>query len=422
MKTILLTAYAVNPYKGSEDGMGWNFIHQAALHQNIIAVTRKNNRPAIEKFLEAHPDHACQSVTWAYYDLPYWMRFWKKGSRGALLYYLLWQVFLPLMVWRRQYQFDLAHHLNFHNDWTPSFLWLLGKPLIWGPIGHHPKVPREFILPVYGFRAWWMDRTRWMIKNWFWRFDPFLLLTVRKANRVLSMNRSVAQKLPQVSDKQHLLPSVGTEWVEDPGINHATGFEVLSVGRLVPLKGFDVTIRAFAAFFHRLSPQEKIGSKLTIIGDGPEKKRLQGIAFMEGVAGQVEFVPWMERSELTQRYTNAAVFLFPSHEGAGMVVAEALSYRLPVVCFNNPGPGELTNSQCAFQIPYGNYSTSVKSFAEALLNLHQNPYLRRKMGTHARERFEERFNWTAKGRHLQRIYNQVFFSHASVHRLLPLAQ
>jgi len=48
MKKVLITAYAVNPYKGSEDAMGWNMLLQAARYQQVIAVTRKNNRPAIE--------------------------------------------------------------------------------------------------------------------------------------------------------------------------------------------------------------------------------------------------------------------------------------------------------------------------------------------------------------------------------------
>ncbi|MEZ4688114.1 MAG: hypothetical protein R3B47_19250 [Bacteroidia bacterium] len=54
MKTILISAYAVNPYKGSENGMGWRFIEEAAREFNIIAITRKNNPPAIRQFTEEH--------------------------------------------------------------------------------------------------------------------------------------------------------------------------------------------------------------------------------------------------------------------------------------------------------------------------------------------------------------------------------
>ena len=51
MKTIIATAYAINPYKGSEDGMGWNFTLQIARFNKVIVITRENNRGYIEKYI-----------------------------------------------------------------------------------------------------------------------------------------------------------------------------------------------------------------------------------------------------------------------------------------------------------------------------------------------------------------------------------
>ena len=48
-KTIVATCYAINPYKGSEDAMGWNFVIQIARFNKVYAVTRENNKTAIEK-------------------------------------------------------------------------------------------------------------------------------------------------------------------------------------------------------------------------------------------------------------------------------------------------------------------------------------------------------------------------------------
>ena len=125
-----MTAYAINPYKGSEDGMGWNFSLQAARHSKIIAVTRKNNRSAIEKFIHENPDERYANLEFRYFDWPNWMLFWKKGPLLSLIYYYFWQLSLAIHVRFRKWNFDLAHNLNFHNDWTPSFLWITGKPLV----------------------------------------------------------------------------------------------------------------------------------------------------------------------------------------------------------------------------------------------------------------------------------------------------
>ena len=91
MKTILASAYAINPYKGSEDGMGWNLVLQIARFNKVIAVTRENNREHIEKYMAENPNPHYKNMEFLYFDLPYWMRFWKKGGRGAMLYYFMWQ-------------------------------------------------------------------------------------------------------------------------------------------------------------------------------------------------------------------------------------------------------------------------------------------------------------------------------------------
>ena len=52
MIRVLASAYDINPYKGSESGTGWNFIHQISRFNKVIAITRKNNRGNIEKYIK----------------------------------------------------------------------------------------------------------------------------------------------------------------------------------------------------------------------------------------------------------------------------------------------------------------------------------------------------------------------------------
>ena len=76
----------------------------------------------------------------------------EKGPLLSLIYFYMWQFTLALWLKKKKLSFDIAHNLNFHNDWTPTFLWILGKPLVWGPVGHHPKIPKQFLLETYGKR------------------------------------------------------------------------------------------------------------------------------------------------------------------------------------------------------------------------------------------------------------------------------
>lgn len=406
MKTILVSAYAVNPNKGSEDGMGWHFICQIARFQRVIAITRENNRPAVEAFLANNTVDEADNMTFVYYDLPYWMRFWKKGGRGAMLYYLLWQMALPSFIRRQQLAFDIAHNLNFHNDWTPSFLWKLGKPFVWGPVGHHPAIPHQFLWGQYPIKEWFTDRMRWLVKKWFWYADPFLRQTKRHACAIIAMNSAAQQVLRMPERLFFTMPSVGTDDMKGPKQAHQQ-FRIISAGRLVPLKGFDITIKAFAAFVHSLPDNEQQNAHLTIVGSGPYRPMMDQIVAQTGLSNQVEIVEWVPRHELRHLYNHADVFFFPSHEGAGMVVAEALSCALPVICFDNCGPGEFVNDRSGIKVPYSDYDTSVSAFAEALLTLYTRPELRRLKSVSARTLFEQRFAWDNKGLILKDIYESL---------------
>ncbi len=407
MTKILITAYAVNPYKGSEDGSGWNFISQAARYNNVIAITRKNNRPAIEKFIKEHPREHFKNLTFYYFDLPYWLRFWKRKNKGALLYFYLWQLAIIRFIKKQSFNYDIVHNLNFHNDWTPTFLFKLNAPLVWGPMEHHPPIPKQFIKPVYGNKAWVKDRLANLIKDTMRKYNPAMKKGLRKTSVAIAGHSGVINKLPIKPKKIVEMSLVGVE----PHIinNHLSKskFTFISVGRFVPLKGFDVTIKSFALFAKKLSDKDRKEVRLILVGKGPLKSYLENLIYQQGVLGLVEIIEWIPMNELMKLYQRSHVFLFPSHEGAGMVVVEALSYGLPVVCFDNNGPGELVNDNCAFRVPYMQYDKTIKEFAQYLRILFSDKHLYAKMSKEALKTVKNKYIWDVKGNMLDSIYRQA---------------
>ncbi|MEA9412459.1 glycosyltransferase [Flavobacterium sp. PL02] len=405
-KIILASCYAVNPYKGSEDGMGWNFIRQIARFNKVIAVTRENNKEAIESYMLQNPDAIYNNVTFIYFDLPYWMRFWKKGSRGAMLYYYMWQKGIVNHIKRKKLNFDIVHNVNFHNDWTPSFLWKLEKPMVWGPVGHHPLIPSVYLKP-YSFKYIIKDRLTWLIKNLFWNYSSGLKKTIKNASHIWCMNTGVVEKLNLSGSSYSVFPSVASEDFSKANAIIKNSFHVISAGRFVPLKGFDLTIRSFIAFLNSISLPERANCKLTLVGSGPEKVFYEKIIAESNMGDNVEIIEWIERKELMKLYDKATVFMFPSHEGAGMVVAEALSYGLPVICLDNIGPGQYITAKCGFVIPHSDYSSTIFNLKEALNKLYLSNTLLLEMSTNARKRYIERFTWESRGEHLNTIYNNL---------------
>ncbi len=404
MKTILASVYAMNPYKGSEDGTGWNFILQIARYNKVIAITRENNRPSIEAFMLDKPNDLYQNIQFLYFDTPKWMRFWKRGGRGAMLYYLLWQFLLPRFVRKSKVEFDLSHNLNFHNDWTPSFLSKLGKPMIWGPVGHHPRIPKAYLSDNWVERI--KERMKWWVKNYFWKYDPFLKKTINKSDKILVMHSLVEGVLNFPSEKKVELSQVAATDVVNPNLQFKDDFIVISVGRFVTLKGFEIALEAFALFYQTLNTEQKTKVKFKMIGKGPDEMKLKTLISKHELNDSVEVLNWMSKAELDEEYRKASVFLFPSHEGAGMVVAEALSYGLPVLCFDNCGPGELAG-EASLKVSYAAPERSITAFAEYLKILNDCKYYRQRLAQKARARFESYFRWDRKGEVLKEVYSQV---------------
>lgn len=405
MKTILASAYAINPYKGSEDGMGWNFIYQIARYNKVIAVTRENNRADIEKYMMEYKDEIYNNISIIYFDLPYWMRFWKKGSRGALLYFYMWQRALPTFIKKQNIQFDIVHNVNFHNDWTPSFLWKLNKPFVWGPVGHHPEIPSEYLID-YKFSYRIKEKLTIAIKTLFWKLSPSIKNATNKASHIFCMNSSVQKVLDLKNKSYSITPSVATQDFGFEEKLNAEKFTLITAGRLVPLKGFDLTIKSFATFLNNNIARKQY-AELIIVGKGPEKDFYISLTKELQIEDNVKFIDWIDRNDLMQLFKTSSAFVFPSHEGAGMVVAEALSFGLPIICLDNCGPGEFINPSCGIKVSYTNYQETLKELSTAITDLFNAPELLQRMRINARKHFEKSFKWDIRGDEFKSIYAKM---------------
>ena len=140
-KTILIGAYACEPYKGSEQGVGWNWALQIAKRNKVIVITRSNNEPVISDYLKKHP---IDNITFYYCDVPDSIRKYKKGSKGVHWYYYLWQYYCYKTAKEilKKEHVDYTFTVTFGNMWLPTFLYKLPVKHIWGPIGGEAGIPK----------------------------------------------------------------------------------------------------------------------------------------------------------------------------------------------------------------------------------------------------------------------------------------
>lgn len=132
---------------------------------------------------------------------------------------------------------------------------------------------------------------------------------------------------------------------------------ILFVGQLIPRKGVDLLLRAFAAI--RLP-----GVKLKLVGHGREEVALRRLADTLGLAESVEWLGGKNSAEIPALMAQARVLVLPSREdGWGAVVNEALMTGTPVICSNACGAADLIRQHWLGTVfPAGN----VTALAEAL--------------------------------------------------------
>jgi len=402
-----MSAYACEPNKGSEPGVGWNWAREMSRWHDVWLLTRANNQPTIEAALR--PGDSA-NLHWVYFDLPPWARFWKKGGRGIQAYYYLWQ----LAAWRvgarlqRQIGFDLLHHVTFGKYWVPSCLSFLPVKSLLGPLGGGESTPRA-LAGSFSRRGVWFERKRNLVRavaGW----DPVLRATLRRASLLAATTEESRQVLESLGAVRVVVePQCGVtgEELEFFGrfpLRAERPFRLISIGRLLHWKGFHLGLEAFAKF-QRACPE----SEYWIVSSGPEAEALKRLAAELGVASRVTF--WGRLPTLAEVYDKLAqadVLVHPAvHEAFGNVCLEALAAGRPLICLDAGGPALQVTEQCGFKAPVGSRKQAVEGMTEAMERLYRDPELRLRMGAAARARARTEFHWTHKAERMNALYEAV---------------
>lgn len=152
---------------------------------------------------------------------------------------------------------------------------------------------------------------------------------------------------------------------------------LLFVGRLVPVKGVDLLLRAVKSL-----SETGLSVQLSIVGDGPSHRQLMQTVKTLGIERQVEFLGWVAPSQLFANvYPSASVLILPSlSEGVPKVLLEAMAVGLPVVASNVGGiPDLVKHGVTGLLVSPG----CVQDLASAIRCLMEDPGLQSRLGQNA---------------------------------------
>lgn len=332
---LLLSAYACHPAKGSEPGVGWEFLRAALrVSAEVHLLTRENNVAALEAALTPEEHARCRIVG---FDLGAGPQRWKKRVYGGTqAYYLAWQTAARQRVRQlhAEHAYDLAHHVTFAVDWAPAAVSEVEDlPFVWGPVGGATSTPLH-LASYLGPKGAATDTLRLVSgglgRRWIGEhIARVAALTVANNDDVAHRFRPVARQLA-VEPNTSISASFSRE--NDPWNRDGP---VVGVGRLVPWKGWALALDAMARTTDN-------SLRFVLFGDGPDRRRLMTRAQRLDIADRVTLAGSVPRTQVIETLRTARALLFPSfHDSAGWAVAEALASGCPAVCLSLGGPPEL---------------------------------------------------------------------------------
>lgn len=403
MKTILVSAYGCEPLKGSESGVGWNWVLQMAKHNKLFIITRANNKEPIEAYL---PEDIKGNVEFYYYDAPRYIKRLKNKARGLYFYYFCWQIGIVPIVKKllKEKEFDYTMHLTFGSMWMPTFLPFFKVPFIWGPVGGGDCEPKSF-LKVLPLKQRIMQNARYLM-NALSVINPMMIPALR-ATTILARTPNTAKVFPHFLQKKVrviLETAMEKEIFEHKRSERPNDkiIRMITTGRLLPNKNILTAVRAL-----RYIPED-MKVCLTIVGSGYQKKQIEDEAKAYGITDKIRIVHEIPRAEVLNMLEQSDIFLFPSlREGGSWSLMEAMAIGLPVVCLDWAGMAISTDDSCAIRLPVTNPEQMPKDMAAAIIKLIDNPELRKQMGEAGRRRIKEVFNWEVKGQYMENLFHEL---------------
>lgn len=408
MLKILINAYACSPTRGSEPGMGWNFIVHIAKYHKVVVITEAFEfKDELTNYQKSNPN-LFDNIT--FYFIPkknhdilrkiwppsyYW--FYRNWQRKA------YRLALKL---NKEMSFDIVHQLNMVGYREPGYLWKLDKPFVWGPIGGMNITPWCMLSSMGGYGA-----VFYFFRNLINLFQMHLGRRPRKcAKRADAVITATMDNYRMVKKQWNIdsviIPEVGS-FTDSAYIKRRQKdepFKICWSGEHTPGKSLNILISSIS----NITLDYNI--ELNVIGKGQKTKSWKNLAKRKNL-NCIVWHGWVKKQTAIEIMRECHVFCITSlSDLTSTVLLEALSLGKPVIALDHCGFSFVITDKCGIRIPIFSQKQVIQDFAEAIKDLYLDEDRRIDLAKGAFER-SKTFSWEDKMVTLNNIYNQVLIRH-----------
>ncbi|RNC63898.1 glycosyltransferase family 4 protein [Proteiniphilum sp. X52] len=404
---VLINAYACSPMRGSEPGTGWNMCAHLAKHCSVHVITEGEFRDEIEAVLVTLP----QRDNMRFYYNPVSERVrkmaWNQGDWRFYAHYKKWQKktleMAKLIV--ADHKIDILHQLNMIGYREPGNLWEIEDiPFVWGPIGGLKQFPAAYLQGA-DLKLQLFNRLKNSINLLQLKYDYRVNQAFKRASLLMSSIPVSYEAIKKYKKRESvLLSETGLFVKSDVPMErfYNDGFHVMWVGKFDFRKQLPLALKALAATHNKQIILDVYGQ-----GNQAQEKEAKQLAADLKISDQIVWHGNRPLAEVHQAMREAQLFFFTSvSEDNPNVVLEALSNRLPVLCFDTCGFGATVNDKVGRKIPLTNPERSIIDFAEHLNRFYENRPLLEELSLNCKL-LQEQLSWDEKAKKVVDLYHQV---------------
>lgn len=408
---VLLSAYACNPRKGSEEGVGWSWVRCIAGFCDPWVLVAEYHRDDIEAHLRRYPDEM-SNVHFVYVPHKPWhyqpTSGWKKIEGSMLkpvmnLAYMLWlkDAFTLAKQLHREEHFLLAHQLTYVGFRFPGRLWKLDIPFVWGPVGGLENTPWRF-LPVLGIRGMIYYAGRNLING----IQRLFLRSARKAFRqadvVIAATSGIQREIRrwycvdsrvicEVGPPEGMIAEIKPRETHEP-------LRLIWSGEHLPGKALPLLLQALA------SMTTGCAWHLDILGQGPLQVSWKKLAVELAVERDCTWHGLLPREEALEVMSRGHVFVITSLKDlTSTVLLESLVLGLPVICPDHCGFSNVVNAECGIKLPVENPAQLITDLTQAIEALCRDEPRRQALAEGAVRRAGD-YSWERKAAEIEVMY------------------
>jgi len=375
---VAIIAYSCEPNKGSEPGVAWDFIEEMNRRGHELFIFTK----ADKKHIIAN-SNLNDLVSFQFVNSPnVWLK--RKLVPLRILHYYLWNVACLLYFKRgfRASEFDIVHHVTFVNDWMPSAGAFFGPRFIIGPIGRHPNLPVRYLACLKVSDAL-REVFRRVSRGIFGAMSLFTQLMLRRAETIFVINEDSIKN--RFKFKTKVLPAIAinlqkfglSKYVE----KKEKPFRLYWAGNFIYWKAPEIAIRSFLK-----ARKTVLNLELHMFGaNGDFSKISTKYANIDGLF----FHGKKQQEDFFERIIKMDAFLYPSFEGGGMVVLEAMASGKPVIGIRFGGLSQMVTNQSGILVDFVDFKTTIADLEHGIIKLSQDRNLLAKLSRGALKRVHQ---------------------------------